>query len=110
MAIAAARLGARVGYVTRLGGDTFGRLFRDLWTTEGVDARGVATDADAATGIYFVTHGEYGHEFSYLRAGSASTRMRPGTLPRDVIPSARLLRVSAISAAISPTARDTVLT
>ncbi len=108
MAIAAARLGARVGYVTCLGGDTFGRLFRDLWTTEGVDARGVATDADAATGIYFVTHGEHGHEFSYLRAGSAASRMRPETLPRDVIRSARLLHVSGISQAISATACDTV--
>lgn len=108
MAIAAARLGARVGYVTRLGGDTFGRLFRDLWTTEGVDARGVATDADAATGIYFVTHGEHGHEFSYLRAGSAASRMRPETLPRDVIRSARLLHVSGISQAISATACDSV--
>ena len=31
MAIAAARLGARVGYVTRLGNDAFGQLFLDLW-------------------------------------------------------------------------------
>ena len=30
MAIAAARLGARVAYVTRLGEDGFGRLFRAL--------------------------------------------------------------------------------
>jgi 2-dehydro-3-deoxygluconokinase len=108
MAIAAARLGARVGYVTRLGDDAFGRLFRDLWAAEGVDARGVANDEDAPTGVYFVTHGEHGHEFSYLRAGSAASRMRPDTLPRDVIRSARLLHVSGISQAISATACDTV--
>jgi 2-dehydro-3-deoxygluconokinase len=50
MAIAAARLGARVGYVTRVGDDAFGRLFRDLWAAEGVDARGVATDPTASMG------------------------------------------------------------
>jgi 2-dehydro-3-deoxygluconokinase len=108
MAIAAARLGARVGYVTRLGGDAFGRLFLDLWTAEGVDMSGVATDADAATGVYFVAHGEHGHEFSYLRAGSAASRMRPDTLPLEVIRSARLLHVSGISQAISASACDTV--
>jgi 2-dehydro-3-deoxygluconokinase len=108
MAIAAARLGARAGYVTRLGEDAFGRLFRALWAAEGVDARGVATDTDAPTGVYFVTHGERGHEFSYLRAGSAASRMRPDTLPREVIRSARLLHVSGISQAISATACDTV--
>ena len=108
MAIAAARLGARVGYVTRLGGDSFGRLFRELWSEERVDMRGVAIDADAATGVYFVTHGAQGHEFSYLRAGSAASRMRPETLPLDVVRSARLLHVSGISQAISASACDTV--
>ncbi len=108
MAIAAARLGARVGYITRLGDDAFGRLFRDLWAAEGVDARGVATDADAPTGVYFVAHGAQGHEFSYLRAGSAASRMRPDLLPLDVIRSARLLHVSGISQAISASACDAV--
>ena len=39
---------------------------------------GVGIDADAPTGIYFVTHGAHGHEFSYLRRGSAAARMRAG--------------------------------
>ena len=54
MAIAAARLGARVGYVTRLGDDAFGRLFRELWTAEGVDIRGVATDVVEASARAFL--------------------------------------------------------
>jgi sugar/nucleoside kinase (ribokinase family) len=75
---------------------------------EAVEMRGVAIDADAATGVYFVTHGAQGHEFSYLRAGSAASRMRPETLPLDVVRSARLLHVSGISQAISASACDTV--
>jgi 2-dehydro-3-deoxygluconokinase len=108
MAVAAARLGARVGYVTRLGNDAFGQLFRDLWSAEGVDLGGVVTDAEAPTGVYFVTHGARGHEFSYLRAGSAASRIGPDTLPLDVIRSARLLHVSGISQAISASACDAV--
>jgi 2-dehydro-3-deoxygluconokinase len=106
--IAAARLGAATAYITRLGDDAFGRKFLALWQRERVDASGVAIDADASTGIYFVTHGASGHEFSYLRAGSAASRMRPSDLPLPVIRSARVLHVSGISQAISASACDTV--
>lgn len=106
--IAAARLGAATAYVTRLGDDAFGRKFLALWQREGVDSSGVAIDADANTGIYFVAHGAGGHEFSYLRAGSAASRMRPSDLPLPVIRSTKVLHVSGISQAISASACDTV--
>jgi 2-dehydro-3-deoxygluconokinase len=106
MVIAAARLGARAGYVSRVGDDAFGRALLSLWAEEGVDARGVAIDADGQTGIYFVTHGTGGHEFSYRRAGSAAARMAPAMLPLEVIRGARILHVSGISQAISDGACD----
>jgi 2-dehydro-3-deoxygluconokinase len=105
-AIAAARLGVRAGYATRVGDDAFGRWLLDLWQRENVDTRGVATVADAPTGVYFVSHGPRGHEFSYLRAGSAASRMTPSNLPREVIADARILHLSAISQAISSCAAD----
>lgn len=105
-AVAAARLGARSAYVTRLGDDSFGRMFLDLWRREGVDANSVAIDVGAATGIYFVTHGAKGHEFTYRRSGSAASRMRPEDLPLDVIRTAKVLHLSGISQAISPSACD----
>jgi 2-dehydro-3-deoxygluconokinase len=110
-AIAAARAGARTAYLTRLGADSFGDRLLELWTAEGVDTRAVTRDADAPTGIYFVTHGAQGHEFSYLRAGSAASRMTPAWL-RDgpaaqVIAASQLLHVSGISLAISTSACDT---
>jgi len=109
MAIAAARVGARAGYVTHVGDDAFGRMLLALWKEEGVSTAGVATDAAAPTGVYFVTHGPQGHEFSYLRAGSAASRMTPATLPRALIRGAKILHVSGISQAISATACDASL-
>jgi 2-dehydro-3-deoxygluconokinase len=109
MIIAAARSGARAGYITRIGDDEFGRMFLELWRSEGVDTRGVAVDAEAHTGVYFVTHGPRGHAFSYLRAGSAASRMRPESLPLEVLRDARFVHASGISMAISPSAADTVL-
>lgn len=109
MIIAAARSGARAAYVTRIGDDEFGRLFLRLWKEEGVDARGVAVDPHAPTGAYFVTHGPQGHVFSYLRAGSAASLMRPQDLPLDLIRQARFVHASGISMAISPSAAEAVL-
>lgn len=106
-AIAAARQGARVGMLSALGDDANGRLLRALWDAEGVDHRDVRTDAAAYTAIYFVTHGEHGHEFSFFRQGSAASRMRPGDLPRARIEAARVLHLSGITLAISDSACDT---
>jgi 2-dehydro-3-deoxygluconokinase len=105
-AIAAARLGARTAYVTRVGNDAFGRRLLDLWREEGVAIDGVAIDDDAPTGVYFVAHGPNGHEFSYLRAGSAASRMTPASLPRELLQATRVLHLSAISQAISASACD----
>lgn len=49
MAIAAARRGARTGYVARIGDDEFGRLFLALWRAEGVDTRGASTMEELRT-------------------------------------------------------------
>jgi 2-dehydro-3-deoxygluconokinase len=108
MAIAAARSGARVAYVSRLGDDGFGHALRGLWRAEGVDDHAVATDPDAPTAVYFVTHGPQGHEFSYLRAGSAASRLRPADLPADLVPQVRIVHASGISLALSASACDTV--
>lgn len=107
-AIAAARQGARVGYVSALGEDAAGAAFRALWQREGVDARHVRTDAAAFTGIYFVTHDARGHHFTFYRTGSAAARMRPEDLPDDLCDGAAWLHVSGISMAISPSAADAV--
>ena len=107
-AVAAARNGARTAYYTRLGDDHFGRMLLDLWQTEGIDAASAQVDAAAHTGIYFVNHGADGHQFHYLRAGSAASRMQPDMLPAQLIRDARYLHVSAISQAISASACATV--
>lgn len=109
MVIAAARQGARTAYITRVGDDEFGRMLLDLWRSEGVDTQAAAVDGSAPTGVYFVTHGPGGHVFSYLRAGSAASRMRVKDLPLDLIRESMFLQASGISLAISANASDCVL-
>lgn len=108
VAIAAARLGSRAAYVTRLGDDIFAAELRGLMDREGIDTTAVAADPGAPTGLYFVTHGPAGHVFTYRRAGSAASRMTPAGLDPALIASARFLHASGISQAISDSAAETV--
>jgi 2-dehydro-3-deoxygluconokinase len=105
-AIAAARQGASVGYLTALGEDPFGDLFIELWRREGVDCSRVQRRSDGHTAPYFVTHDAQGHHFSFVRKGSAPSRFAASDLPRDYLAAADMLQLSGISQAISPVARD----
>lgn len=108
VAIAASRLGARSAYMTRLGGDVFAGELRGLMLRERIDISAVATDPEAPTGLYFVTHGPDGHVFTYRRKGSAASLMTPQDIDRDLIAGAAFLHASGISQAISASATETV--
>ena len=100
-AVAAARLGGDVGYLTALGQDQFGDSFMDMWKAEGIDTSCVRRLARSPTAVYFVTHDGDGHHFSYRRKGSAASRLTPEDVPANYVASASFLHVSAISQAIS---------
>jgi len=106
--VAAARQGASAGYISAVGSDSFGDFLVGMWKNEGVDTATVQRNANAATGIYFVTHGVDGHQFTYYRKGSAASLMTPADMPTDAIKSAKILHISAISQAISESACDAV--
>lgn len=105
-AIAAARLGASVRYVTLVGQDRFGDTLMALWRGEGVDTEFVGRHPTAPTGVYFVNHTAAGHAFTYLRAGSAASRMTADDVPQAALAGAKFVHVSAISQAISKQARN----
>lgn len=108
--VAAARQGASAGYISAVGVDAFGDLLVGMWKDEGVDTGTVRRNANAATGIYFVTHSDEGHQFTYYRKGSAASLMTPADMPTGAIKSAKILHISAISQAISESACDAVFT
>lgn len=108
VAIAAARQGARVGFLSAVGDDPAGESFLALWRREGVGAAAVQIDPAHPTGLYFVSHDGEGHHFSYRRAGSAASRYILDARAQDEIARASILFASGISLALSETAADTV--
>ncbi len=106
--VAVARLGGSSGYLTRIGGDEFGRSFLALWRQERVDASRVTVEPDGVTGIYFIAFPEDGaHEFTYYRAGSAASHLQPTDIPVDYVDRARVFHTSGITQAISASAAET---
>ena len=107
-AIAAARQGAKVAYVSAVGIDPAGDSFMQLWQAEGIDVSGVRRDPVHPTAIYLVHHGPGGHAFHYYRHGSAASTLGARDIDPALIRGARMLYASGISQAISADAADAV--
>ncbi len=107
--IAAARQGVRTAYLTAIGDDWPGARLMDLWQAEGVDVSSVKRDLVRQTGVYFVTHGDRGHEFLHYRRNSAASWFGPDDVPAGLIARAKMLYVSGISQGISESGRDAVV-
>lgn len=104
--IGLARLGASAGWIGRVGDDEFGRLIVATLRSEGVNVHDIV-DTDAGTGI-LVKHRRNSMltEVEYFRSGSAGSRLRASDLDAELISNAKVLHVTGITPALSPTARE----
>jgi 2-dehydro-3-deoxygluconokinase len=107
-AIALARLGVDVAWVSRLGRDSFGDLIEGGLAHEGVDVRWVTRDA-APTGLFCKWRSGGRSSVAYRRAGSAASRLRPGDVPDEAFEGVGLVHLTGITMAISESARELVL-
>ncbi len=107
-AVAAARQGAKVAYVSAIGRDPAGERFVALWDEEGVDHSAVKRSASNPTAVYFVTHTPHGHAFLYYRSSSAAAAMTVADVPEALIAGAKIFYASGISQGISASAADAV--
>lgn len=108
VAIGLARLGLRVGWASRLGGDSMARYLLGEMAREGVDCSRVACEAAQRTGFLFkgrVTEGD--PPIEYHRKGSAASLMRPEDIDEAWLRSARHLHATGVFPAISQSARAT---
>ena len=108
VAIALARLGVRVSWVSRLGRDAFGDMIEDGLRREGVDVSHVRRD-DARTGLFLKWRGGEERGVAYYRAGSAASHLRPEDVPDEALDGARLVHLTGITMAISDTGRALVV-
>lgn len=106
VAIGLSRLGLQVGWVSRVGDDSFGRFTLQQLAKEGVDHHCVTTDARYRTGFQLKASVDDGSdpEVEYFRKGSAASYLSPDDFNADYFGAARHLHLSGVAAALSDSA------
>lgn len=112
-AIGLARLGHRVGWLSRLTNNTIGRWISAEIASHGVDVSHVVWTDDDRVGTYYMERGAppRSSQVIYDRAESAISHMRPEELPSELFcnQAAKVFHTSGITLGISSQSRRTAL-
>jgi len=110
VAVGAARLGQRVGFMGQVGDDEFGRLLADTLRADGVDTTGLRFSRAARTALAFVSLRADGErEFMFYRHPSADMLWRPEDVDTAYAGQTRIFHFGSISL-ISEPSRSATLT
>jgi 2-dehydro-3-deoxygluconokinase len=109
VAIGVRRLGHPAAWIGRVGADELGQLVLGRLRAEQVEVDAAVIDPGAPTGLMLKEHRTADlSRVSYYRRGSAGSRLAPGDLDEARIRAARVLHVTGITPALSPSARAAV--
>ena len=110
VAVGLARLGLRVGYISRVGQDSFGEHLLSFMTQEGIDCQQVRVDAAHPSGFMLKSLAGAGldPQIEYFRKGSAASHMGPQDAAGAYAAAARHLHLTGICPALSPALRELV--
>lgn len=107
-AVAAKRLGSKVGYITRVGCDYFKEFLMDSWQAEGLDISQVKLTGDF-NGLYLLARPKDGKkEFSYYRKKTAASRLSIDDISEKYIESAKIFYTSGIAQTLSISTKEAV--
>jgi len=106
-----ARLGRRTCWAGALPRNPLGRRAADALRMSGVDLGGVVWREDGRMGTYYVEFGAppRGIQVTYDRAGSCATELRPQDVDWEALLDTRLLHLTGITPALSPSCREVTL-
>lgn len=98
-----ARLGLQVGWVSRVGDDSFGRFILNTLRKENISTAGVTLDGRYATGFQLKSKAENGTDpiVEYFRKGSAASHLSTEDFHAALFNDACHLHLSGVAAALS---------
>ncbi len=107
-AVAAVRLGSRVGFITKLGNDAFKEFLLDSWKSEGLDISQV-TLSDERNGLYLIARPNFREkEFAYYRKKTAPAKLSIDDISENYIQNSKIVYSSGITQSLSLSAREVV--
>lgn len=104
------RLGHPTTYITRLGIDPFGECILDFIESENINKENIIIDKEHPTGSYLKSKPINGEDPSvyYYRKNSAASFLSPQDIEKIDFSGAKLLHISGITAALSPSCKKAV--
>lgn len=107
-AIAATRLGSKVGYISRVGNDNFKDYLLDSWQSEGLDISQVKL-VEGTNGLYVMTRAENGErEFVYYRKKTAGCCLAVEDISEDYLKKSRVFYSTGVLQALSLSAKEAI--
>ena len=107
--IGLARLGHKVGWISKIGNDELGEFVIRTIRGEGVDTSMVTQDLSAPTGIFFKgVVNEKDVRMYYYRKGSAASKMTCDNIDVQYISKAKYLYITGITPALSQSCYDSI--
>ena len=108
-AVALARLGARSGFVGKVGDDPFGRHIARTFEADGVDTSRLLFESSARTALAFVALDDAARpDFMFYRHPSADMLLRPDELDPAYIASAPVFHAGSIILTAEPSRSATI--
>ncbi len=107
-AVAAAREGSNVGFITRVGEDVFKDYLVKSWKDEGLDISQVKSAPDP-NGVYFIARpGGCKKEFAYYRKRIAPSRLSIDDISEEYISNSKVVYASGVTQSLSISAKEAV--
>jgi len=104
VAVAAARMGLKAGFISKVGDDEFGKCVTMFLRGEGVDVSRMCVERGGFTGVYFIQRSypvPGRSKVFYYRKGSSASKLGPRDLDRKYVARSRLLYMTGITPALS---------
>ena len=107
-AIAALRMGSKVGFITRIGDDPFKGYLLDSWQTEGLDVSQVKL-TNEANGLYIIARPSLNEkEVVHYRKKIAPSKLSIDDINEDYIKNSSVVYASGVTQSLSPSADEAV--
>lgn len=107
-AVSALRMGSKVGFITRVGNDSFKDYLLDAWQNEGLDISQVKL-SNEGNGLYIIARPSLDEkEIIYYRKKFAASKLALEDINVEYIKNSGIIYASGITQSLSPSANEAV--